>query len=151
VRGLLSRHGEVEELHTRNSAAFWREVGDVAPFVHDASAAVWRVSVPPASAARVTAHVDRSANAAWYFDGAGGVIWIAVAGAGDGGEEAVRGAVAATGAGGHATLVRGDARLRARVPVFQPQPAALAALSRRVKAQFDPNGVLNPGRMWAGD
>jgi glycolate oxidase FAD binding subunit len=34
--------------------------------------------------------------------------------------------------------------------VFAPQEAGLAALTRRVKQGFDPNGVLNPGRMWAG-
>jgi glycolate oxidase FAD binding subunit len=36
------------------------------------------------------------------------------------------------------------------VNVFQAQPAGLAALSNRVKAQFDPKQVLNPGRMYAG-
>jgi glycolate oxidase FAD binding subunit len=35
------------------------------------------------------------------------------------------------------------------VNVFQPQPAALAALSKRVKLQFDPKRVLSPGRMYA--
>ena len=52
--------------------------------------------------------------------------------------------------GGHATLVRAPAALRAAVDVFQPQDTGLAALSKRVKDSFDPNGVLNPGRMWAG-
>jgi glycolate oxidase FAD binding subunit len=47
-------------------------------------------------------------------------------------------------------LIRGSAALRASVDVFQPQDAAVAALSKRVKDGFDPNGVLNPGRMWAG-
>ncbi|MCZ6886413.1 MAG: hypothetical protein O7E53_08645, partial [Alphaproteobacteria bacterium] len=36
---------------------------------------------------------------------------------------------------------------RYQMPVFHPAPDALAALSRRVKENFDPNGVLNPGRM----
>ena len=54
------------------------------------------------------------------------------------------------GRGGHATLIRADEHARARVPVFQPQPGPLAALTRRVKASFDPKGVLNPGRMYAG-
>jgi glycolate oxidase FAD binding subunit len=40
--------------------------------------------------------------------------------------------------------------VRAAVAVFEPQPGPLAALSKRVKESFDPNGVLNPGRMWAG-
>jgi len=46
--------------------------------------------------------------------------------------------------------VRAAAAVRASVDVFEPQPPALAALSRRVKTSFDPDGVLNSGRMWAG-
>jgi glycolate oxidase FAD binding subunit len=52
--------------------------------------------------------------------------------------------------GGHATLVRAPAALRAKVDVFWRGDAALAALTKRVKESFDPKGVLNPGRMWAG-
>ena len=40
--------------------------------------------------------------------------------------------------------------MRAAVDVFEPQHGALAALTKRVKESFDPKGVLNPGRMWAG-
>jgi glycolate oxidase FAD binding subunit len=40
--------------------------------------------------------------------------------------------------------------VRAAVPVFHPQPAPIAALSRRVKESFDPKQILNPGRMYAG-
>jgi len=46
--------------------------------------------------------------------------------------------------------VRAAASLRASVDVFEPQQAGLRALSKRVKEGFDPKGVLNPGRMWAG-
>jgi glycolate oxidase FAD binding subunit len=37
--------------------------------------------------------------------------------------------------------------LDAAVPRFEPQPEALAALSARLKAGFDPLNILNPGRM----
>jgi glycolate oxidase FAD binding subunit len=47
-------------------------------------------------------------------------------------------------------LVRGSPVLRNAVPPFEPQPEALAALSKRLKEQFDPRGILNPGRMVAG-
>ena len=60
----------------------------------------------------------------------------------------VRAAVAA--AGGHATLIRAPAAVRAAVEVFEPEPAGLAALTKRVRESFDPSGVLNRGRMWAG-
>jgi glycolate oxidase FAD binding subunit len=49
--------------------------------------------------------------------------------------------------GGHATLVRAEAAARLAVPPFEPEPAPVAALSRRVKAAFDPYGILNPGRL----
>ncbi len=47
-------------------------------------------------------------------------------------------------------LVRAPEELRAAVPVFQPQDPAAAALTERIKDGFDPNQVLNPGRMYAG-
>jgi glycolate oxidase FAD binding subunit len=31
-----------------------------------------------------------------------------------------------------------------------PEPPALSAITRRVKAAFDPAGILNPGRIFAG-
>jgi glycolate oxidase FAD binding subunit len=52
--------------------------------------------------------------------------------------------------GGHATLIRAPDALRARVDVFEPLNPALASLTRRVKASFDPDGLFNFGRMFAG-
>jgi glycolate oxidase FAD binding subunit len=85
----------------------------------------------------------------WYLDWGGGLLWVAVVGAEDGGAAVIRGAIrAADGRGtGHATLIRGSPALRRAVPVFEPQPPALAALSARVKAGFDPHRILNPGRL----
>ena len=66
--------------------------------------------------------------------------------AGDPEADIVRELVRAHG-GGQATLVRAAPAIRASEPVFEPQPAALAALSARLKEQFDPKNILNPGRM----
>jgi glycolate oxidase FAD binding subunit len=82
------------------------------------------------------------------YDWAGGLVWAAVSVSDDAHAPLVRASVAA--AGGHATLVRAPAALRAKVDVFEPEPAVLAALTARVREGFDPRGVLNPGRMWAG-
>jgi glycolate oxidase FAD binding subunit len=59
----------------------------------------------------------------------------------------IRGAIAGAG---HATLVRASPSLRRAIAVFEPPPAPLAALSRRVKEAFDPKHILNPGRMVEG-
>ena len=66
----------------------------------------------------------------------------------DAGAPVVRGAAAA--ASGHARLIRAPAAIRAALDVFEPEPEPLAALTKRVRDSFDPRGVLNAGRMWAG-
>ena len=45
---------------------------------------------------------------------------------------------------------RAGRRCAPRSMSFEPQEPGVRALSRRVKESFDPKGVLNPGRMWAG-
>ena len=92
--------------------------------------------------------IATSAPAQVFFDWAGGLIWAMLGACDDAGAALVRRAVAA--AGGHATLIRAPASARAAIDVFTPQDAAAAALTKRVKESFDPKGVLNPGRMWAG-
>jgi glycolate oxidase FAD binding subunit len=56
---------------------------------------------------------------------------------------------AAVKAGGHATLFRADEEIKAVAGVFQPLPAALMSIHRGLKAQFDPAGIFNRGRMYA--
>jgi glycolate oxidase FAD binding subunit len=152
LKALLEAYGNREELDTAESLAFWRQVRDVGFFVADGpeagQAQVWRLSVPPAEGAGVAARILDAADGRVFYDWGGGLLWLALAPRPDGGHEAVRGAIG--DGGGHATLVRADADVRAAVPVFQPQPAPLARLTARVKEAFDPKGVLNPGRMYEG-
>ena len=89
-----------------------------------------------------------SRDAQYFFDWAGGLVWVALPPADDAGAGAVRRAAHSTG--GHATLIRAPAAIRAAVDVFEPQKGALEGVSKRIKEGFDPKGVLNPGRMWAG-
>ena len=152
LKALLEPYGGREELDSAESLAFWRQVRDVGFFVADgageAQAQVWRLSVPPAEGAQVAARILDAADGRVFYDWGGGLLWLALAPRPDGGHEAVRGAIG--DGGGHATLVRADADVRAAVPVFQPQPEPLARLTARVKEAFDPKGVLNPGRMYEG-
>jgi glycolate oxidase FAD binding subunit len=133
-----------EELHTMRSATLWTEIRDVATFLPDRSAAIWRVSVAPTDGPRVAASL---AGAEHFYDWGGGLLWIAAPAHDDGGAATLRAAIAGKG---HATLMRAPDALRAAIPVFEPQTGALAALSARVKDSFDPRRILNPGRMYAG-
>jgi glycolate oxidase FAD binding subunit len=149
MRALLAGQGAVEELHYHNSAAFWAEIGDAAPFSGETSDAVWRLSIPPAHMPRVIATIADRCSAELYTDWGGGLIWARIGSdPEDAGAGIIRGAI--TTFGGHATLMRASEDLRARIAVFQPQPPELAALSSRVKHGFDPKHVLNRGRMVEG-
>lgn len=138
-----------DRLDASGSAAFWRAIGEAAPLTGLGERAVWRVSIAPSRAAEITGAISRSLDAVWFLDWGGGLLWIATPQTGDGGAGVIRSALrGADGRGtGHATLVKASPALRRAVPVFEPQPAALAALSRRVKQAFDPHQILNPGRM----
>ena len=157
LRTALGEFGATEELHGHNSGRLWREVAEVAPLLESGEngesanggeAAVWRVSVPPASGAAVAAAIRSGLECELYYDWGGGLIWVRVASGTDAASGAVRGAIEQCG--GHATLIRAGDETRRTVPVFQPQDAALAALTARIKDGFDPNGILNPGRMYEG-
>ena len=56
---------------------------------------------------------------------------------------------AATSLGGHATLWRAADALKSRYGVFTPLSAPSMAIHRRLKAEFDPDGIFNRGRMYA--
>jgi glycolate oxidase FAD binding subunit len=149
---LLSEHkdsGASSLLADSESVAFWRAVGEVAPLSGLGERAIWRVSVAPARGAALGVAMARALDAIWFLDWGGGLLWLAVAEPNDAGAQAIRTAIrGGDGQGtGHATLIKGSSALRRAVPVFEPQPASLAALSRRVKDAFDPHHILNPGRI----
>jgi len=83
------------------------------------------------------------------YDWSGGLIWLQCTPSADAGATEVRRVVAEIG--GHATLIRADTALRASIDVFQPLSPGVAALTAKLKASFDPAGILNPGRMYPGD
>jgi glycolate oxidase FAD binding subunit len=150
----LAKEGSLSILDREPSLEFWRGIRDVAPFARDTGRMLWRVSVPPAQGAAVLATIQASlAEAQAFLDWGGGLIWIEapapadIAGA-HACEQRIRASFAKSG--GHAMLIRASAEMRRNVNVFQPQELSLAALSGRVKQQFDPKRVLNPGRMYAG-
>jgi glycolate oxidase FAD binding subunit len=140
----LARPGlQAQTLDRASSLRLWREIRDCR-LLDAARPILWRLSCPPTAAAGV-AEAAASLAPEVVFDWAGGLVWIALDAQPDAGAPAIR---AALGGVGHATLVRAPEATRREVPVFEPQPAPLAALSRRVKSSFDPKGILSPGRLY---
>jgi glycolate oxidase FAD binding subunit len=143
---ILRPFGTLAALDAKASREFWRAVRDVVPFADVTQNAVWRISVAPSEAPSVTHALSAAAGAKVFYDWAGGLIWAAMPTA-IAEEAAVRAAVAGKG---HALLFRAEPAVRASAHVFEPLDPGLAALSRRVKESFDPKGILNPGRIYAG-
>jgi glycolate oxidase FAD binding subunit len=95
---------------------------------------LWRISAPMNAP-------ELSLSGRWLWDWCGTQRWLVSS------EPAQRIREAAHAVGGHATLFRGA---RADEEVFAPLPQPLFELHRRLKAAFDPERILNPGRMYAG-
>jgi glycolate oxidase FAD binding subunit len=145
LRDLLAEHGAAEVL--RDDAALWRAIRDVAAF-HGRPGAVWRLSLRPSDAHAVLERLRASIRLdGVVMDWGGGLVWLLTPETEQAGAEAVRAAVNAHG--GHATLARAMTETRAAVAPFHPEPPVVAALSQGLRARFDPQGKLNPGRMAA--
>jgi glycolate oxidase FAD binding subunit len=143
---LLHPFGPLATLGPDDSRTFWRAVRDALPFADGTQRAVWRISVAPTDGPKIGAALIAATRADVFYDWAGGLVWVELPTA-IAEEAAVRAAVAGRG---HALLVRAEPAVRASAHVFEPTDPAIAALSRRLKESFDPKGILNPGRMYAG-
>ncbi len=135
--------GKIDILKNRDSQIQWKNIRDVMPLADGPERMVWKISVTPAMAPAVIAKLKSQFEFRYYFDWAGGLIWLDVAT-----EESTR--IRAAIGSGHATLMRAPDQMRSTLDIFQPQEAALAALSARVKTSFDPRALFNPGRMYKG-
>jgi glycolate dehydrogenase FAD-binding subunit len=145
---LMKPYGQASALAEKESRAFWRCVREVKPFAAEGmrERPLWRISTAPSKGHEFAAAMSPAAQ--MFYDWAGGLIWLAMPFGDEPAATSIRELLAQLG--GHGTLVRAAASVRATVDVFEPQQAGLAGLSKRIKEGFDPKGVLNPGRMWAG-
>jgi glycolate oxidase FAD binding subunit len=144
---LLAPQGAARKLDAEQADALWRDIRDVVPLAEPRQTAIWRLSVRPTEAPKIVAALSREMKLRHFYDWGGGLIWLAVADEHDAHAAEIRAALARRG---HATLVRAPAEIRARIDVFEPLSAPLLKITAGIKASFDPDHVVNPGRMYAG-
>ena len=142
LKSTLQSVGTSQVLDKQASEAFWRDWRDISMISDDAEQ-VYRLSVTPSDAPKIASSLLKAYDLELGFDWMGGLIWIG--GKGDGLGQKVRQTI--KDFNGHATLMRGTEGHRRDVGVFQPQAAPLAALARRIKNAFDPEDILNSGKM----
>ncbi len=147
-RKLLADYGDIIILEGEDSARLWRGVRDAEFLAKPMDAAIWRLSTAPTRAPSMVAAIAAAVpDARWFYDWGGGLVWLSAPPASDAASATVRAAVAV--AGGHATLVRGPREVRSTIEVFQPL-GPLADVTGGIKTSFDPSGIFEPGRMYAG-
>jgi glycolate oxidase FAD binding subunit len=119
-------------LEPERAARFWRGIRDHEDAFFAGPEPLWRLSVPSATP---PLGLEGRALVEW----GGALRWLKSS------AEARTLRDAAARAGGHATLFRGGDK---SVGAFHPLAPAVATIHRRLKAEFDPRGVLNRGRMY---
>jgi glycolate oxidase FAD binding subunit len=151
LREALKIYGTPLVLPQETSLPFWselRRLSVLTPMKGDASSNLWRISTSPRLASKVIDSVRRNMKAEAYYDASGGVIWLEVGASADAGAADIRRILSTHG--GHATLIRAEPDVRASVEVFQPMSTPVERITAGLKTAFDPERILNPGRMYAG-
>ena len=120
------------ELDARAADAYWAEVREQTDEFFAGDEPLWRLSLPSVAPALV-------APGRQLIEWGGALRWLKTTASATDVRAAVR------GLGGNATLFRGGDK---SVGVFEPLPVPLAALHRRLKHEFDPRRIFNPGRMY---
>jgi glycolate oxidase FAD binding subunit len=115
------------------AASFWAGIREQTDPFFGGAEPLWRLSVPSATP-------PLGLGGGLLVEWGGGLRWLRT------GADARTIRERVSRAGGHATLFRGGDKA---VGVFQPLAPAIATIHRRLKAEFDPHGVFNRGRMYA--
>jgi glycolate oxidase FAD binding subunit len=139
----LRDHGPADILDTPTSQTLWRDIRDCKPL--PAGEATWRISAPPSAGPRILAALAPR-NITGFLDWGGGLIWLSGPAT-----QAAHDAVTQTARSNNAIwwLMNAPTPLRAAVDVLPPDPPALAAITQKIRANFDPRGLFNPGKLRA--
>ncbi|HET6390502.1 FAD-binding protein [Hyphomicrobium sp.] len=147
LKAALKVYGTPIELDQEETFSLWSEFRTLSVMPFSTGTSLWRIATLPTKAPEIVAAIHKFMDAVAFYDWAGGLVWLEVPAAADAGAADVRRAVAVSG--GHATLIRAEPEIRSSVDVFEPLKPEIERLTRGIKQAFDPNGLLNRGRMYA--
>jgi glycolate oxidase FAD binding subunit len=123
-----------ERLDEQAAAQLWQQIREQTHPYFAGTSALWRLSLP--SAAPPLGLADPQ-----FIEWGGALRWLRST------RPAAELRARAQQLGGHATLFRGAERAQG---VFTPLSPALTTIHRRLRAQFDPDGIFDGGRLAQG-
>jgi glycolate oxidase FAD binding subunit len=130
---VAAARGKIGGEEVADADGFWRAVREQQDDFFSGATALWRLSLPSKTA-------PLALPGAQLIEWGGAQRWL---------KSDLPGAQlheAAAQAGGHATLFRGGDK---SAGAFQPLPAPLMDIQRKLKRNFDPQGLFNPGRLYS--
>lgn len=148
LRRKLAPFGDTYELDHQRSRDFWSDIRSLAFLSADFERPLWRITVAPSKAPLIVRALSAFFPLSAAYEWSGGLLWLELPPSSDASVTELRRVLAEFEA--DSMLMRAPRPVRSSIEVFHPLPLTKMNLVRALKKAFDPAGVLNPGRMYAG-
>jgi glycolate oxidase FAD binding subunit len=148
LRRELAPFGASYELDHPRSRDFWSDIRSLSFLSADFERPLWRITVAPSKAALVVRALSAFFPLSAAYEWSGGLLWLEVPPSSDASATEVRRVLAEFSA--DSMLMRASQAARSNIEVFHPLSLAKMQIVQSLKKAFDPAGILNPGRMYAG-
>ncbi len=148
LRRELSPFGETYVLDHQKSRSFWADIRSLAFLSANFERPLWRITVAPSKAAQIVRALSAFFDLSAAYEWSGGLIWLETPPSSEASVTELRRVLAEFEA--DSMLMRAPRSVRSSIEVFHPLPLTKMKLVQAIKKAFDPVGVLNPGRMYAG-
>ncbi len=148
LRRELAPFGDTYELDPQRSKEFWAGIRSLSFLSSDFDRPLWRITTAPSKAALIVRSLSAFFEVNAAYEWSGGLLWLELPSSSDASVTEVRRVLAEFDA--DSMLMRAPRAVRAGVEVFHPLPFTKMKIVQALKNAFDPVGILNPGRMYAG-
>lgn len=134
-------------LQAEESRDMWKRIRDIDCYA-ETIGAVWKIALRPIDTPPFMELLRENMKVDAFYDWGGGQIWLHTPEVDSETAGLVR--MLLERFGGHATLIKANEALKEYTGVFHPEPRLLEKLARKIRAEFDPCHILNPGLMAVG-
>jgi glycolate oxidase FAD binding subunit len=148
LRRQLAPFGDTFELDRARSQTLWADIRSLAFLSADFERPIWRITTAPSKAALIVRALSGFFELNAAYEWSGGLLWLELPPSSDASVTELRRVLAEFEA--DSMLMRAPRSVRSSIEVFHPLSFTKMKIVQALKNAFDPAGVLNPGRMYAG-